>query len=113
MAAFELTSSLGALLISLAIQTLIIAGFIWCAMRMLRKRGTPAAIIAASLVAALLGFIHFIGPVLGLIALVWLINRFTSAGRFSAVLVVTVAWALGIAATIGLLWLLDTISVSL
>ncbi len=113
MAAFELTSSLGALLISLAIQTIFFAGLLWCSMKIMRKKGSLADLITAAIIAALIGFIPFIGPLLGLIALIFLINRFTSAGKFGSVLMVIIAWVLGIAANIGLLWLLDEISVEL
>lgn len=82
-------------------------------MKILRKKGTLAALITASVVAALIGFIPFIGPLLGLIALILLINRFTSAGKFSSVLMVAIAWILGITANIGLLILLDIISIKL
>lgn len=113
MAIFELTSSLGALLTIFAIQVVFYTGLIWCAMRILKKKGSLSALIAASAVAALLGTIPFIGPLLSLITLILLISKFTRVGRLNATLIVLLAWALGIAATIGLFVLLDTISVNL
>jgi len=111
MTTFELTSSLGALLISLAIQTIFVAGPLWCAMKIMRKKGTFASLIIASIIAALLGFIPYVGPLIGLVVLIILIARFTSVGKLGAALMVVIAWVLGIAATIGLLKLLDALSI--
>ncbi len=110
MSAFELTGSLGALLFIFAVQTILLAGLLWCAMKILRKRGTFASLVFASAIAALLGVVPFIGPLLGLVALILLINKLTSAGRFSSIVVIIVAWGLGFAATIGLLMSIDAIS---
>ncbi len=110
MSAFDLTSSLGSLLVSFAVQTLIYAGFLWCAMKIIRIKGTFVALLLVSAIAAALGFIPYAGPLIGLVVLVLLINRFTSAGKTGSVIMVLIAWALGIGATIGLLELIERVS---
>lgn len=110
MSAFDLTSSLGSLLVSFAVQTLIYAGFLWCAMKIIRIKGTFVVLLLVSAIAAALGFIPYAGPLIGLVALVLLINRFTSAGKTGSVIMVLIAWALGIGATIGLLELIELVS---
>ncbi len=113
MAIFELSSSLGALLTTFAIQVIFYTCLIWCAMKLLKKKGTTSAIIASSAVAALFGTIPFIGPLFSLLILILLMNRFTKIGKFNSLLVVITAWVLGISATIGLFALFDTVSVDL
>ena len=113
MAIFELTSSLGALLTLFAIQVIFYTILIWCSMKILRKKGSISAIIAASAVAALCGIIPIIGLILSLIVLILLINKFTKVGRLNSLLIVMMAWMLSVGITIGLFSLLDAMSVDI
>ncbi len=113
MTAFELTSSLGALLIVFLVQTIVVAGLLWCAMKLLKRKRSAMALISSSAAASLIGFVPFAGPALSFIALIFLISWFNKISKLGAVVIVTLAWGIGIAATVGLLMLLDFVSVKI
>ena len=94
-------------LVTFAIQTIVTAGLLWCAMKILSEEGTFVALIIACVISSIISaIIPFVGPLLGFFVLIFLITKFTSAGGFTAILMVIVSWAIAVAITLGLIVLL-------
>lgn len=113
MIAFDLTSTLAALLISFAAQTVFVAILLWCAMKILKKKEPTIALIAAAAISSLTGFVPIVGPPLSFVVLILSISWLTKVSKLGSILVVALAWAIGFAATVGLLKLLDLLSIEL
>ncbi|MFO8101940.1 MAG: hypothetical protein R6U37_07240 [Dehalococcoidia bacterium] len=100
---FDFGAGIAIILVAFAIQTLLAAGFLWLAMKMLGEEGTFVSLIVACVIASIISLVPFIGGLLGLIALIFMITQFTSAGGFTAIIIVIISWALAFAAALGLL----------
>jgi len=90
------TGSIAIILVVIAVQTVISAGLLWAAMKLMRIDGTLVAMIVACVIASIVGIIPFVGPLLGFFVLIFLITKFTSAGGFTAFLMILFSWAVAV-----------------
>ena len=90
---FALGGSIAVLLVAFAIQMLIMAGLLWCAMKLTKVNGTFQAILLAVVISSVVGLIPYLGWLLGFVTLLFLISQWTDAEMFpSALLMVVVSW---------------------
>lgn len=100
---FELAGSVTEMLVGFALRTVMVAGLLWLAMKVVRERASflqlAIASMIASLVGGLLGLINvFLGAIAGFVVLVFMINRFTGMDWMMAGLAVVISWVLAILA---------------
>ncbi|GEM_PF-3084478 len=93
----DLGGSIALIMVVFAIQIVLSAGLLWFAMKLLGEEGRFVALIIACVIASVISLIPYIGWLLGLIALIVLITKFTSAGGFTAILMVIISWAITVA----------------
>ena len=83
-----------ALILNFVILSLIVGTSLWVGMKITKVEGTFLAMLIIAAVTMLVGLIPGVGGILSLVALYFMLHKWTSAEFFpDAIILVVVAWA--------------------